>query len=452
MPGSIIAIVLAAGEGTRMKSNGPKVLHMIAGRSMLAHVLASVECAGIGEAVVVVGPGRDDVGKEAAAALPGTTVAVQEERRGTAHAVLAARTAIRPGSDIIVLYGDTPLVRPAAIRSLVDALAQGAAVAVLGFEAADPEGYGRLLIKDGVLDRIVEEKDATPAERSVTTCMGGLMALSGRTALAILDAIGSDNAKGEFYLTDAVAVARSRGLLAVARTVPAEDVRGVNDRIQLAAAEAILQTRLRERAMADGATLVAPETVFLSYDTILGRDVVVEPHCWFGRGVSVETGAVIHGFSHIERAHIAADASIGPFARIRPGTRVGRKARIGNFVEVKATIVEDGAKINHLSYIGDASVGSNANIGAGTITCNYDGFGKARTEIGAEAFIGSNSALVAPVRIGAGANVGAGSVITKDVAPDALAVARGRQVEKAGWAASFRKRRAAEKEASSTDR
>lgn len=445
MPGSIVAIVLAAGEGTRMKSSVPKVLHPVAGRSMLAHVLASVECAGIADAIVVVGPGREDVGTEAALALPGTSIAVQEERRGTAHAVLAARLALQSGRDVVILYGDTPLVRPAAIRMLVDALEQGAAVAVLGFEAADPEGYGRLLTTDGLLDRIVEEKDATPAERAVTACNGGLMALSGRTALSILDAIGNDNAKGEFYLTDAVAIARSRGLHAVALTVPAEDLRGVNDRIQLAAAEAILQDRLRERAMADGATLVAPGTVFLSYDTILGRDVVVEPHCWFGRGVTVEDGAIIHGFSHIEQAHIAAGASIGPFARIRPGTRVGRKARIGNFVEVKATIVDEGAKINHLSYIGDASVGANANIGAGTITCNYDGFGKARTEIGADAFIGSNSALVAPVRIGAGANVGAGSVITRDVAPDALAVARGRQVEKAGWAASFRKRRAAEK-------
>jgi bifunctional UDP-N-acetylglucosamine pyrophosphorylase/glucosamine-1-phosphate N-acetyltransferase len=432
-----------------MKSSVPKVLHRIAGRSMLAHVLASAEGAGIGRAAVVAGPGHQDVGREAREALPGASVFVQEERRGTAHAVLAARAALESGSDIVVLYGDTPLVRPAAIRSLIDALGRGAAVAILGFEAAKPSGYGRIVMKNGQPDRIIEEKDASADERYISFCNGGLMAISGEHALSILDAVGNRNAKGEFYLTDAVEIARSRGLSTGAETVDEEDVHGVNDRLQLAAAESIIQHRLRSRAMAEGATLVAPETVFLSYDTKIGRDVLIEPHCWFGRGVEIEDGAVVHAFSHIEQAHIASGASVGPFARIRPGTTLGRNAKVGNFVEVKAALVEEGAKINHLSYVGDASIGANANIGAGTITCNYDGFVKSRTVIGAGAFVGSNSALVAPVTIGAGANIGAGSVITKDVPADALAVARGRQVEKAGWAASFRARRAAEKKRNS---
>jgi bifunctional UDP-N-acetylglucosamine pyrophosphorylase/glucosamine-1-phosphate N-acetyltransferase len=445
MPGPSIAIVLAAGEGTRMKSTVPKVLHRIAGRSMLAHVLASVQGAGIDRAAVVVGPGQEGVGREAREVLPGASVFVQEERRGTAHAVLAARAALETGSDAVVLYGDTPLVRPAAIRSLVGALGRGAAVAILGFQTTKPSGYGRIVMKDGQPVRIVEEKDAGADERSISFCNGGLMAISGQQALSILDAVGDRNAKSEFYLTDAVEIARSRGLATAVETVEEEDVHGVNDRLQLAAAESMIQERLRASAMAGGATLVAPESVFLSYDTKIGRDVLIEPNCWFGLGVEIEDGAVIHAFSHIEQAHIASGASVGPFARIRPGTRLGRNAKVGNFVEVKAALIEEGAKINHLSYVGDASVGAHANIGAGTITCNYDGFVKSRTVIGSGAFVGSNSALVAPVTIGAGATIGAGSVITKDVPADALAVARGRQVEKAGWAAGFRARRSAEK-------
>ena len=443
----IVAVVLAAGEGTRMKSAVAKVLHPVAGRSMLAHVIAAVECAGIERLAVVVGPGRADAAAEANRQAPGASVHIQAERRGTAHAVLAARDALRDGSDVVVLYGDTPLIRPDSIQALVGALERGAAVAVLGFEAADPTGYGRLVMEDGQLARIVEEKDASTLERAITFCNGGLMALRGETALELLDAIGNDNAKGEFYLTDAVAIARARGLATAAEHVAEQEVHGVNDRAQLAMAEAILQQRLRTRAMQDGATLIAPETVFLSYDTRLGRDVVVEPSCWFGPGVVVEDGAVIHGFSHLEGAHVGAGVSVGPFARLRPGTKLGAKAKVGNFVEVKAALIEEGVKISHLSYIGDATIGRDTNIGAGTITCNYDGYLKSKTVIGADVFVGSNSALVAPVTIGSGANIGAGSVITRDVAPDALAVGRARQIEKAGWAKAYRAAKKAQKAA-----
>ena len=443
----IVAVVLAAGEGTRMKSAVAKVLHPVAGRSMLGHVIAAVECAGIERLAVVVGPGRADAAAEANRQAQGASVHIQAERRGTAHAVLAARDALQDGSDVVVLYGDTPLIRPDSIQALVGALGRGAAVAVLGFEAADPTGYGRLVMDEGQLARIVEEKDASTLERAITFCNGGLMALRGETALELLDAIGNDNAKGEFYLTDAVSIARARGLATAAEHVAEQEVHGVNDRAQLAMAEEILQQRLRARAMHDGATLIAPETVFLSYDTRLGRDVVVEPSCWFGPGVVVEDGAVIHGFSHLEGAHVGAGVSVGPFARLRPGTKLGAKAKVGNFVEVKAALIEEGVKISHLSYIGDATIGRDTNIGAGTITCNYDGYLKSKTVIGADVFVGSNSALVAPVTIGSGANIGAGSVITRDVAPDALAVGRARQIEKAGWAKAYRAAKKAQKDA-----
>jgi bifunctional UDP-N-acetylglucosamine pyrophosphorylase / glucosamine-1-phosphate N-acetyltransferase len=442
-----LAVILAAGEGTRMKSSLPKVLHAVAGRSMLAHVLASVKEAGIDDAAVVIGPGRDDVAKAAQKAFPGCAVFTQAERKGTGHAVLAAREALADGKDIIVLYADTPLVSPQSIQVLKTALDEGASVAVLGFEAANPTGYGRLVIEQGALTRIVEEKDATPEQKAIGFCNGGLMALRGETGLALLDAIGNTNAKGEYYLTDAAEIAHRRGLKAVARPIAEEEVHGVNDRAQLAAAEAMMQARLRTAAMKDGVTLVAPETVFFSYDTRIGNDVIVEPNCWFGPGVRIESGAVIHAFSHLEGASVASGASVGPFARLRPGTSLAQDVKVGNFVEVKAAQVERGAKISHLSYIGDARVGAEANIGAGTITCNYDGYLKHRTDIGAGAFIGSNSALVAPVKIGENANVGAGSVITRDVAEDALAVARGRQIEIAGWAKKYRETKKAEKAA-----
>jgi bifunctional UDP-N-acetylglucosamine pyrophosphorylase/glucosamine-1-phosphate N-acetyltransferase len=434
-----LAIVLAAGEGTRMRSARPKVLHHVAGQSLLAHVLTAVGAAGTTATAVVVGPGQDEVAAEAKRVLPGAVTFVQRERRGTAHAVLAAKAAIakRP-DDILVVYGDTPLIRPDTLTRLRASLAKGAAVAVLAFRPADPTGYGRLITSGDELVAIREEADASPRERKIDLCNGGIMALAGASALAILERIGDDNRKHEFYLTDAVEIARGMKLRAVAVEAEEDDVRGINTKAQLAEAEATAQQRLRKAALDAGVTLVAPETVFLSADTKFGKDVVVEPYVVFGEKVKVEDGAVIRSFSHLAGAHVGKGASVGPFARLRPGTKLGDGARIGNFVEVKEAVIETGAKANHLSYIGDALVGAGANIGAGTITCNYDGRAKHRTEIGKDAFIGSNSALVAPVKIGDGAYVGSGSVITKNVPAAALAVGRGRQVVKEGWAARLR--------------
>ncbi|UJX45210.1 bifunctional UDP-N-acetylglucosamine diphosphorylase/glucosamine-1-phosphate N-acetyltransferase GlmU [Xanthobacter sp. YC-JY1] len=440
---SLLVVVLAAGEGTRMKSRLPKVLHKVAGRTMLHHVLAATRAAGATRTAVVVGPGREDVAAEATRIVPDAQVFVQTERLGTAHAVLAARAALEQGADdVLVLYADTPLVRPETLARLRAPLAEGAAVAALGFEPEDPTGYGRLVTSGDELVAIREEKDATAAEKAVRFCNAGLMALSGKDVLSILDRIGNANSKGEYYLTDAVEIARADGRSAVAAKADVDEVAGVNSRIQLAEAEAILQKRLRLSAMAEGVTLIAPETVFFSADTVLGRDVIVEPNVVFGPGVTVGDDVVIHAFCHLEGAQLAPGVSIGPYARLRPGTRLDEGVRIGNFVETKAAHIESGAKVNHLSYVGDAHVGAGANLGAGTITCNYDGFSKYRTEIGAGAFIGVNSALVAPVTIGAGAYVGTGAVITSDVPDDALAIARSRQVVKEGWAKDFRAARA----------
>ncbi|MFG1371166.1 bifunctional UDP-N-acetylglucosamine diphosphorylase/glucosamine-1-phosphate N-acetyltransferase GlmU [Xanthobacter oligotrophicus] len=440
---SLLVVVLAAGEGTRMASRLPKVLHKVAGRTMLHHVLAATRAAGATRTAVVVGPGREDVAAEVRKIIPDAEVFEQTERLGTAHAVLAAGTALEKGADdVLVLYADTPLVRPETLGLLRAPLAAGAAVAALGFEPADSTGYGRLVTEGEELVAIREEKDASPAEKAIRFCNAGLMALAGTQALSILERIGNANAKGEYYLTDAVEIARADGLSAVAARADADEVAGVNSRVQLAEAEAILQRRLRLAAMAGGATLVAPETVFLSADTVLGRDVIVEPHVVFGPGVSVGDDVVIHSFCHLEGARLESGVTIGPYARLRPGTQLDSGVRIGNFVETKAAHIESGAKVNHLSYVGDAHVGADANLGAGTITCNYDGFGKYRTEIGAGAFIGVNSALVAPVTIGKGAFVGTGAVITSDVPDNALAIARSRQVVKEGWAREFRAARA----------
>ena len=438
-----LTIVLAAGEGVRMRSSRPKVLHAVAGRPMIAHALAAAADAGVTDMAVIVGPDRDDVAEAAQKAAPGAEVFVQRERRGTAHAVLAAREAIARGyDDILVTYADIPLIRGATLKALREGLAEGATLVALGFAPADPTGYGRLIERDGTLLAIREHKDASEAERRARLCNAGPIAFSGAHALAMLDAVTPDNAQNEFYLTDLVEIAAARCLAARALEAGEEEVMGVNDRVQLAAAEAAMQARLRRRAMVEGATLVAPETVFLSRDTASARDGVIEPHVFIGPGVTIEDGATIHAFSHFESARIAGGAEVGPFARLRPGADVGAGAKVGNFVEIKKATVEAGAKVNHLTYIGDARVGARANIGAGAITCNYDGFGKYKTDIGAGAFIGSNSSLVAPVRIGDGAYVGSGSVITKDVEPDALAVARGRQEARAGWAKAFRERKA----------
>lgn len=434
-----LAVVLAAGEGTRMLSSLPKILHRIANRAIVSHVLDAVGRAGVESVAVVVGPGREDVEAEVRAAAPAATIHVQHERLGTAHAALAARPALEGGADdVIVVFGDTPLVEPETIRRLRDTLAGGAAVAVLGFEAKDPTGYGRLLLDGDELIAIREHRDASEAERAITLCNGGVMAIAGAHALALLDAVDNRNAKGEYYLTDVVAHARAAGLPARALVADEAELAGINDRAQLAEAEAAIQHRLRLAALRSGVTLVAPETVFFSFDTVLGRDVVVEPHVVFGPGVVVEEGAVVRAFSHLAGATVATGADVGPFTRLRPGTRIGARAHVGNFVEIKNTTLGEGVKAGHLSYLGDADVGAGSNIGAGTITCNYDGFGKHRTLIGKAAFVGSNSSLVAPVRIGDGAYVGSGSVVTRDVPDDALAIGRGQQVNKEGRAGKLR--------------
>jgi bifunctional UDP-N-acetylglucosamine pyrophosphorylase/glucosamine-1-phosphate N-acetyltransferase len=441
-----LAVVLAAGEGTRMKSSRPKVLHELAGRSMLAHVLAAVASADVEEVAVVVGAGRDDVGAEALRVRPTSRLYVQDRQLGTAHAVLAAREAISGADDLLVLFADTPLVRPQTIAALRNALDDGASVAVLAFEAADPFGYGRVIRDErGRAIAIREQKDASEEELRIHLANAGLMAIRAERALELLEGVGTANAQGEYYLTDIVGLAAQIGLETRVVLASEEEVLGVNDRTQLARAEALIQDRLRREAMLAGATLTAPETVFLSFDTKIGRDVTIEPNVVIGRGVTIGDGAVIHAFSHLEGATIGEGAQVGPFARLRPGARLASAAKVGNFVEIKAADVGEGAKVNHLTYVGDASIGAHANIGAGVITCNYDGFFKYRTQIGEGAFIGSNSALVAPVAIGEGAYVGSGSVITKDVAANALAVGRGRQIEKAGWAAQFRAAQAKKK-------
>ncbi len=448
-----LAIVLAAGEGTRMRSALPKALHSIAGRSLLAHVLAAIAEAGVTATAVVVGPGQEAVAAEAQRIRPGAECFVQRARRGTADAVLAARPAIaRRPDDILIVYGDTPLIRPATLTRLRAPLAAGAAVAVLAFRPSDPAGYGRLIVAGDELIAIREEAEASAGEGAIALCNGGIMALAGAQALAILERIGDRNRKGEFYLTDAVEIARGMKLSAVAVEVEEDDVRGINTKSQLAEAEAVAQQRLRKAALDAGVTLIAPETIFLSADTKFGKDVVVEPYVVFGEKVTVEDGAVIHSFSHLAGAHVGKQVSVGPFARLRPGTRLGEGARVGNFVEVKEAVIEAGAKANHLSYIGDALVGANANVGAGTITCNFDGSSKHRTTIGKDAFIGSNSALVAPVEIGDAAYVGSGSVITEDVPAGALALARARQVVKEGWASRLRGLKSLGKKKAHTER
>lgn len=444
---ALAAIVLAAGKGTRMKSDMPKVLHRVAGKPMINHILDALAPLQPVRTTVVVAPGYDDV---AAAVAPADT-AIQSPARGTGDAVLAARETLRDfDGTVLVLFGDTPLLTTGTIRAMADAMEgpEDPAVAVLGFRPDDPAAYGRLVTSaDDQLDAIVEFKDCTEAQKQITLCNAGIMGLDGRVALSLLERIDCNNAQNEFYLTDVVAIARGDGRACVVVEGDEEEVMGVDSRLKLAEAEAVAQRRLRQAAMAGGATLVAPETVWFSSDTKLGRDVVVEPHVVFGPGVTVADNVRIKAFSHLEGAEVAEQAELGPYARLRPGADVRKGAKIGNFVEVKKAVIEDGAKVNHLTYIGDARVGAGANIGAGTITCNYDGFLKHHTDIGAGAFIGSNSALVAPVNIGDGAIVGAGSTIAKDVPADALVVTRAKPVVKGGWAADFRVRQAAAKAA-----
>ncbi|MCL6729411.1 bifunctional UDP-N-acetylglucosamine diphosphorylase/glucosamine-1-phosphate N-acetyltransferase GlmU [Sphingomonas hankyongi] len=435
-------VILAAGQGTRMRSDTHKVLHPIASRPLLLHLLDRVDGLGAEKRVVVVGKGREQV--EAAIAGRDTTTALQSEQKGTGHAVQQAAEALS-GYDgpVLILYGDTPFVETETLGRMLDRLNGdgGPGVVVLASTPPDPLKYGRIILGDG--DRIakmVEYKDATDEERAVRLCNSGMMAVRANDLFRWLDRVGNDNAAGEYYLPDIVNIAAAEGRDAVVIEGDPYETAGVNSRAELAHLELEWQRRRREQVLDEGATLIDPESVWFAYDTKLGRDVTVEPHVVFGPGVQVADGATIHAFSHIEGAVIGAKASIGPFARIRPGTQLADNTKVGNFVELKKANIGEGAKVNHLSYVGDASVGAKANIGAGTITCNYDGFGKYRTVIGAGAFIGSNTALVAPVSVGDGAVIGAGSVITEDVEADALAVERSEQKGIAGWAKRFRER------------
>ncbi|MEM9795157.1 MAG: bifunctional UDP-N-acetylglucosamine diphosphorylase/glucosamine-1-phosphate N-acetyltransferase GlmU [Pseudomonadota bacterium] len=427
-------IILAAGQGSRMQSDRPKVLHEVAHAPLLIHALRAAESLAPESIVVVTGHGAEAVEK----ALDGTGAVTvrQTERNGTAHAVAQARPALQDfEGDAVVLYGDTPFIRPETLTRMAEMRASGADVVVLGFEAADPGRYGRLVAQGDRLERIVEAKEATPEELAITLCNSGVIAADTQTLFTLIDQVSNDNAAGEYYLTDIPALARAARLSARVVICPEAETLGVNTRADLAAAEAAFQARARAYAMANGATLTAPETVFFAHDTIIGRDVTIEPHTVFGPGVTVESGATIRAFSHLEGCHVSEGCVLGPYARLRPGAELDRNVKVGNFVEVKAAQVQEGAKINHLSYVGDAEIGPRANIGAGTITCNYDGVFKHRTQIGADAFIGSNTALVAPVTVGEGAITGSGSVITMDVPDGDLALARSKQVNKDGLAA-----------------
>ncbi|MGN5374808.1 MAG: bifunctional UDP-N-acetylglucosamine diphosphorylase/glucosamine-1-phosphate N-acetyltransferase GlmU [Sphingomonas hengshuiensis] len=445
----IAAVILAAGQGTRMKSTRHKVLHPLAGQPMLFHLLDSLSAAGVTRRVVIVGAVGEQV--EQAVAGRGVEIAWQREQLGTAHAALQARETLADHDGIVLIcFGDTPLLSADTVARLTARLdaADRPTVAVLGFRPADAAAYGRIIADDaGNIARMVEYKDASADERAVDLCNSGVTAVRSADLWALLERVGNDNAAGEYYLPDIVMLAIADGRGAVVIETAADEVAGINSRAELAAVEAAWQRHARARAMADGVTLVAPDTVFFAHDTKLGRDVTIEPNVVFGPGVTVADDVVIHAFSHLEGASVATKADVGPYARLRPGAVLGEGSRVGNFVEVKNTTLGVGAKANHLTYLGDASVGANVNIGAGTITCNYDGFFKYRTEIGEGAFIGSNSALVAPVKIGDGALVAAGSVVTRDVEPDALALVRAERADHPGWAMRFRHKQQAAKAA-----
>ncbi len=435
---NIAAIILAAGQGTRMKSDVHKVLHPIAGRPMLMHLMASVDALNPARKVVVVGSGKDQL----EAALSGSAeLVVQQPQHGTGHAVLQSEAALADFSgNVLILYGDVPFVPTATMQMMIDRLngSDTPAVVVLAFEPEDTQSYGRVITDGDTITKMVEHKDATDAERACRLCNSGLMAVKARDLFALLRRVTNGNASNEYYLVDIVNIANADARKCVVVTTNPFDVAGINSRAELARIEGRWQQRRRAQAMADGASLIAPKTVWFTWDTVVGRDVVIEPNVFFGPGVTIADQVTIRAFSHIEGATIEKGAEVGPFARLRPGTVLEEKSKVGNFVEVKKARLGKGAKANHLTYLGDADIGAGANIGAGTITCNYDGFFKYRTVIGDGAFIGSNSALVAPVTIGAGAIVGAGSVVTADVSDDALALVRPDQREKAGWAMRFR--------------
>ena len=445
---SLAVVILAAGQGTRMASDLHKVLHPLAGRPMLMHILETVAAIGAERIVLVVGKGREQL-EAAVAGRDDLVIAVQAEQKGTGHAVAQAADALAGFSgNVLVLYGDTPCVETATLRAMVERLerADAPGVVVLASSPADPAAYGRVILGLGDhIERMVEFKDASPEERAVRLCNSGMLAAKASDLFAWLGEVGNDNAAGEYYLPDVVMVANRHGRHAVAVECEAWQTAGINSRAELSGVERDWQQRRRARAMAEGATLLDPETVWFSFDTVLGRDVLVEPNVFFAPGVSVGDGVVVRAFSHLEGATLGRGAEVGPYARLRPGAMVGEGAKVGNFVEVKKAKLGPGAKVNHLSYIGDAEIGAKANIGAGTITCNYDGFFKYPTRIGEGAFIGSNSSLVAPVSVGAGAIVGAGSVVTRDVEAEALGVTRAEQKQLSGWATRFRERQSAKK-------
>ena len=427
-------IILGAGLGTRMNSDLPKVLHQIAGAPMLVHAMQAGQSLDPARCVVVAGYEAAQVEKAALAYDPDVTVVVQDAQLGTAHAVAQAKATLADfDGDALVLYGDTPFIRPDTLAAMIEAR-QTHDIVVLGFQAEDPARYGRLVMQGDALDRIVEFKDATDAERAITLCNSGVIAADNATLFSLIDAVGNDNAAGEYYLTDVVALARARGLTATVVECAEAETLGINSRFELAQAEAVFQNIARMTALEDGVTLTAPETVYFAYDTVIGRDAVVEPNVVFGPGVTVESGATIRAFSHLEGCHVSRGAVVGPYARLRPGAELAENTRVGNFVEVKNAVIAEGAKVNHLSYIGDADIGPRSNIGAGTITCNYDGVFKHHTTIGADVFIGSNTMLVAPVTVGNEAMTASGSVITHDVPAGDLAVARAKQENKTGFA------------------
>ena len=432
--------LLAAGKGTRMRSDLPKVLHEIAGLPLFAHALASGAGCSPTRTVIVTGHQSERVAEAARKHSPDATCVEQSPQLGTGHAVQMAAPALADfDGDVVILYGDTPLIKPQTLEAMSAARQAGAAVVVLGFDTPDPAGYGRLIENaEGGLDRIVEAKEATPEELAVTLCNSGVMSAHASDLFRLLDKVTNENAKGEYYLTDIVGLARAEGMACAVVRCDEEETLGVNSRVDLAAAEAAFQARARVAAMESGVTMTAPETVFFSHDTRLDPDVILEPNVVFGPGVHVASGATIRAYSHLEGCTVAGGAVIGPYARLRPGADIGEDAKIGNFVEVKNATFAKGAKANHLTYVGDATVGAAANIGAGTITCNYDGVLKHKTQIGERAFIGSNTALVAPVSVGDGALVAAGSTITRDIEADALGVARGKQENRPGFAAKLR--------------
>ena len=434
----IALVILAAGKGTRMNSDLPKVLHPIAHAPMLAHAMAAGAVLEPQRTVIIAGHGAEAVAAMVAETDETAQVVIQAEQLGTGHAVAQARAALDGfDGDVVVLFGDTPFLRPDTLDRMI--AARGAHdLVILGFDTADPAArYGRLISANGQLEKIVEYKDATPEERAISFCNSGLMACDAATLFELVAEIGNDNAQGEYYLTDIVELAQARGLSVTAVKCDEAETLGINSRADLAAADAVFQARARAELMENGVTLMAPDTVYLAFDTVIGRDTVIEPNVVFGPGVTVESGATIRAFCHLEGCHVSRGATIGPFARLRPGAELAEEVHIGNFVEIKNAQVAEGAKINHLTYIGDAEIGARSNIGAGTITCNYDGVMKHRTVIGADAFIGSDTMLVAPVTVGDGAMTATGSVITRDIEPGALAVARTRQDNKPGFARKF---------------